>query len=322
PLRRAHGRQPRAAVGRPGALHRHQPRHRLHLLDAREKPDAGDADDALLLPALDAAVGLHVPLPRHARLGPGARRGAAAHALPADRARHHAEGQRPGGGRPPGLAPRRHPASRFRAGAQALPPHPRLGKLEKPFDTIRGLSPHAPCAFRRIIGRFRPHPMNIEQARFNMVEQQIRPWEVLDPRVLELLFEVKREDFVPPEHRALAFADLEIPLGHGESMMAPKLEARLLQELDVQPGDAVYEVGTGSGYLTALLARRARHVTSVEIYADLRERAARNLAAAGIANVTLLDGDGARELLAPGPFDVIVLTGSTPILPQAFPDGL
>lgn len=164
--------------------------------------------------------------------------------------------------------------------------------------------------------------MNIEQARFNMVEQQIRPWEVLDPDVLELLFQVKREDFVPPEHRGIAFADLEVPLGHGESMMQPKIEARILQDLAVQPGETVYEVGTGSGYLTALLSRRARHVTSAEIHPDLKSRAERNLRAMGAANVTLLEGDSARAPLAESAFDVIVLTGSTPVLPQAFLDRL
>ncbi|HSN19532.1 MAG TPA: protein-L-isoaspartate O-methyltransferase [Usitatibacter sp.] len=164
--------------------------------------------------------------------------------------------------------------------------------------------------------------MNIEQARFNMIEQQIRTWEVLDPVVLDLLFEVKREHFVPPEHRGVAFADLEIPLGHGESMMAPKIEARILQEVAVQPHEEVYEVGTGSGYLTALLARRARHVTSAEIYPDLEARAAANLRAAGIANVTLIEGDSARAPLSESAYDVIVLTGSTPILPQAFLDRL
>ena len=164
--------------------------------------------------------------------------------------------------------------------------------------------------------------MNIEQARFNMIEQQIRTWEVLDPEVLELLFEVKREDFVPAEHRELAFADLEIPLGHGEAMMQPKVEARILQELGILPHENVYEVGTGSGYLTALLARRARHVTSAEIHRDLKAFAAKNLRDAGIANVTLLEGDSARAPLAESAFDVIVLTGSTPILPQAFLDRL
>lgn len=164
--------------------------------------------------------------------------------------------------------------------------------------------------------------MNIEQARFNMVEQQIRPWEVLDADVLDLLFKVKREDFVPPEHRSIAFADLEVPLGHGESMMQPKIEARILQDLAVQPGETVYEVGTGSGYLTALLSRRARHVTSAEIHPDLKSRAERNLRAMGAANVTLLEGDSARAPLTESAFDVIVLTGSTPVLPQAFLDRL
>jgi protein-L-isoaspartate(D-aspartate) O-methyltransferase len=160
--------------------------------------------------------------------------------------------------------------------------------------------------------------MNVEQARFNMVEQQIRPWEVLDQDVLDLLFRVKREDFAPAEHRAIAFADLEIPLGHGEAMMQPKVEARILQELALKPAENVYEVGTGSGYLTALLASRARHVTSVEIHPDLLERATANLRTAGIRNVTLLQGDGAQAPLAESAFDIIVLGGSTPILPQAF----
>ena len=160
--------------------------------------------------------------------------------------------------------------------------------------------------------------MNVEQARFNMIEQQIRTWEVLDPAVLALLNEVRREEFVPAEHRALAFADLEIPLGHGESMMQPKVEARIVQELALQPHETVYEVGTGSGYLTALLARRARHVTSAEIHADLKARASASLSAAGIANVTLLAGDSAARPLAEGAYDAIVVTASTPILPQAF----
>jgi protein-L-isoaspartate(D-aspartate) O-methyltransferase len=164
--------------------------------------------------------------------------------------------------------------------------------------------------------------MNIEQARFNMIEQQIRTWEVLDPEVLDLLFEVKREDFVPPEFRELAFADLEIPLGHGEAMWQPKVEARVLQELGVRAHENVYEVGTGSGYLAALLARRARHVTSAEIHPDLKAFGAQNLRRAGIGNVTLLEGDSARAPLAESAFDVIVLTGSTPILPQAFLDRL
>src|SRR6185436_16945522 len=119
--------------------------------------------------------------------------------------------------------------------------------------------------------------MNVEQARFNMIEQQIRTWEVLDPEVLDLLFQVKREDFVPAAPRNLAFADLELPIGPGESIMQPKVDARILQELGVRPHEPVYEVGTGSGYLTALLARRARHVTSAEIHPDLKSGAERNL---------------------------------------------
>jgi protein-L-isoaspartate(D-aspartate) O-methyltransferase len=164
--------------------------------------------------------------------------------------------------------------------------------------------------------------MNIEQARFNMIEQQIRPWEVLDPTVLDLLFEVKREAFVPEAHRSLAFADMEIPLGHGECMLQPKVEARILQELAIQPHESVYEVGTGSGYLTALMARRARHVTSAEIHADILAAAQANLKRAGIANVTLLRGDSALSPLAESAFDVIVVGGSMPLLPQAFLDRL
>lgn len=164
--------------------------------------------------------------------------------------------------------------------------------------------------------------MNFEQARYNMVEQQIRPWDVLDPGVLELLFEVKREQFVPAPHAALAFADLEIPIGHGESMMQPKVEARILQALALRPGDTVFEVGTGSGYLTALLARRVKHVASAELHEDLHAGAAANLARAGVANATLLRGDSARAPLGESAYDVIVLTGSTPQLPRAFLDRL
>jgi protein-L-isoaspartate(D-aspartate) O-methyltransferase len=160
--------------------------------------------------------------------------------------------------------------------------------------------------------------MNIEQARFNMIEQQIRPWDVLDPAVLGLLAEMKRERYVPEAHRELAFADLEIPIGEGQAMWQPKVEARVLQELEVGAGDAAYEVGTGSGYFAALLAKRAKHVTSVEIRAGLAERAKRNLQADGVANVTLLAGDGGLAPLGEAGYDVIVLGGSTPVLPQAF----
>lgn len=159
--------------------------------------------------------------------------------------------------------------------------------------------------------------MDFEQARFNMVEQQIRTWEVLDTGVLDLLFTVRREDFVPHVHRALAFADLEIPLGHGEAMWAPKLEARAVQELALRRGESVLEIGTGSGYLTALLASLAGHVTSVEIHADLAAAARSKLAAAGFDNADVHVGDGARGFGSES-YDAIVLTGSTPVLHEAF----
>jgi protein-L-isoaspartate(D-aspartate) O-methyltransferase len=159
--------------------------------------------------------------------------------------------------------------------------------------------------------------MDIEQARFNMVEQQIRTWEVLDQDVLDLLFAVRREDFVPAAYRPLAFADLEIPLGDGERMWTPKLEARVVQELALQAGEAVLEIGTGSGYLTALLASRGARVTSVEINARLADEAKTKLARAGIDGITLAVGDGARGWGAHS-YDAIVLTGSTPLLPEAF----
>jgi len=163
-----------------------------------------------------------------------------------------------------------------------------------------------------------PLDVDFEQARFNMVEQQIRTWEVLDPRVLDLLSEVRREDFVPPQYRNLAFADLEIPLGHGESMLQPKLEARLVQEAAVHRDDRVLEVGTGSGYMAALLARLARHVYTVDIAPELSTAARAKLAAHGYGNVTTDVGDAARGWDAHGPYDVIVLTGSVPHLAEAF----
>ena len=167
---------------------------------------------------------------------------------------------------------------------------------------------------------------DIERARFNMVEQQIRPWDVLDQNVLDLLFEVRREDFVLPQYRSLAFFDMEIPLaadaGAGEQMLSPKLEARMLQELALKPTDRVLEIGTGSGYMTALLAHRAAHVTSVEIKPAYSAQAAERLAAHGIRNVTLEVGDGARGWPRNAPYDVIVLTGSTPLLDDAFQNAL
>jgi protein-L-isoaspartate(D-aspartate) O-methyltransferase len=164
--------------------------------------------------------------------------------------------------------------------------------------------------------------MNLEQARHNMVEQQIRPWEVLDQEVLDLLYAVPREEFVPPACRNLAFSDMEIPLGEGERMWAPKIEARALQALALKRTDRVLEIGTGSGYLTALLAHRAAHVYSVEIRPALAAFGRANLERHGADNVTLAAGDGARGFAAWAPYDVIVLTGSTPVLPQAFLDSL
>lgn len=159
--------------------------------------------------------------------------------------------------------------------------------------------------------------MNLEQARFNMIEQQIRTWEVLDPVVLDLLHQVPREDFVPSSYKGLAFADLEIPLGHGQAMLSPKLEARMLQALDLKNTDTVLEIGTGSGYMTALLTKLARHVDSVEIIQELSHRAAQRLAAHGILNVTLEVGDGARSW-SDKTYDAIVLTGSVPLFPEDF----
>ena len=159
--------------------------------------------------------------------------------------------------------------------------------------------------------------MNIEQARFNMIEQQIRPWEVLDPTVLDLLFVVKREDFVPPAYRNLAFADMEIPIGSGQVMLAPRVEARLLQELGIKKTDKVLEIGTGSGYMAALLAARADHVVSVEARPEIAEFARQNLERAGVANVTIEVGNGANGWSARGPYDVIVVSGALPALPDA-----
>ncbi len=163
---------------------------------------------------------------------------------------------------------------------------------------------------------------DIERARFNMVEQQIRTWEVLDQGVLDLLFALRREDFVLPQYAGLAFVDMEIPLaadaGAGERMLSPKLEARMLQELAVKATDRVLEIGTGSGYMTALLARRAAHVTSVEINAAYSAQATQKLADHDIRNITLEVGDGARGWGRNAPYDVIVLTGSTPVLDEAF----
>ena len=163
--------------------------------------------------------------------------------------------------------------------------------------------------------------MNIEKARVNMIEQQIRPWDVLDQDVLELLVLVKREAFVPAAYRSLAFMDTELPLPGGECMFMPKLEARIMQELAVKKHESVLEIGAGSGYMAALLAYKARHVTTVEIRSELKEMAQKNLADYGVTNVDVALGNGAQGWANAGteaPYDVIVISGSLPVLPDAF----
>ena len=164
--------------------------------------------------------------------------------------------------------------------------------------------------------------MDIEQTRFNMVAQQIRTWNVLDDNVLDLLYKVKREEFVSAENQAMAFVDMEIPLGHGQVMLTPKMEARILQELHINKTDKILEVGSGSGYMTALLAERGAHVYSVEIIPELKAMAENNLKAHNITNVTIEQGDAARGWPNHAPYDVIVLTASTPVLPDAFQNSL
>ncbi|MBO9678115.1 MAG: protein-L-isoaspartate O-methyltransferase [Acidovorax sp.] len=165
----------------------------------------------------------------------------------------------------------------------------------------------------------------IAQARFNMIEQQIRPWDVLDSDVLDLLTVVRREEFVPQAYRGMAFMDMEIPLlgnaeealRQGHCMLAPRVEARLLQDLQVQPTDRVLEIGAGSGYMAALLAHRAERVVSLEIVPELAQMARENLRRAGIQNADVRQADGALDAIPDGPFDVIVLSGSVAEVPQA-----
>ncbi|GAB3767429.1 protein-L-isoaspartate O-methyltransferase [Ramlibacter monticola] len=167
-------------------------------------------------------------------------------------------------------------------------------------------------------------PIDIERARFNMIEQQIRPWDVLDLDVLGLLHEVRREDFAPAAHRALAFVDMEIPLlpdteeamRKGYSMLAPKVEARMLQDVAPKSHEKVLEVGTGSGYMAALLASRAQRVITLEIQPELARVARENLQKAGVRNVEVREADGSKGLAAEGPFDAIVLSGSVFEVPQ------
>ena len=159
--------------------------------------------------------------------------------------------------------------------------------------------------------------MNFEKARFNMIEQQIRPWDVLDGDVLQLLSEVKREDFVPLAHKILAFADMEIPLGHGQFMLPPRVEARMLQDAAIQKNEKVLEIGSGSGYMAALLAHQAQRVISLEINPELAKMARDNLQKAGVFNAEVRQFDGSKGTPAESPFDVIVLSGSVAVVPSA-----
>jgi protein-L-isoaspartate(D-aspartate) O-methyltransferase len=163
--------------------------------------------------------------------------------------------------------------------------------------------------------------MNTEKARFNMIQRQIRPWHVHDPSVLALLDGVRREDFVPARYRELAFADVEIPLkeggGPGQTMLAPRIEARMLQEAAVRNTDKVLEIGAGSGFMAALLAAKAEFVYTVDIDPELVDLARRNLREAGVANVSVDLGDASRGWDLYAPYDVIVVSGSMPELPEA-----
>jgi len=159
--------------------------------------------------------------------------------------------------------------------------------------------------------------MNFEQARFNMVEQQIRPWQVLDTEVLAVLSKVPRERFAPSPYQAIAYTDVEIPLGHGQQMTPPRIDARLMHDLHLQGHESVLEIGTGSGYLTALLAHRAHQVISLEVHPELAQTAQANLRAAGIRNAEVRVGNGASVQVAEAPFDAIVLGGSVAEVPQS-----
>ncbi len=160
--------------------------------------------------------------------------------------------------------------------------------------------------------------MNFEQARFNMVEQQIRTWDVLDDRTLGILSSTPREDFVPEQYRALAFTDMSVPLPHDQVMMPPKLEGKLLQSLTIQPTDQILEIGTGSAYVTTCLARLGSSVHSVDLYDDFTDQAEARLKQHQIANVTLATGDAATGWESDTDFDVIAVTGSLPVLHQGF----
>lgn len=160
--------------------------------------------------------------------------------------------------------------------------------------------------------------MNFEQARHNMVEQQVRTWDVLDARILDLLESVQREDFVPVRYRKMAFADLNIPLDHGQTMMKPILEGRMLQAVDIQPGETVLEVGTGSGFVTACLAELAAKVVSVDIHESFSETAKRRLLETSVNNVEFFTGDVMSGWQPEQAQDVVVITGSVPEVPEQF----
>lgn len=179
----------------------------------------------------------------------------------------------------------------------------RLAWAERP--RINCLSPNSPGL------------MNFEQARFNMIEQQIRPWDVLDGGVLGLLSQVRREDFVSSEHRALAFTDTEIPLPDGQCMLAPRVEARLLQELRLTGAERTLEIGAGSGFMACLLGHQSRSVTTLEIRPQLAEMARQNLARARIGQVQVVQADGSQEDSFEGDFDAIILSGSIALDPAA-----
>jgi protein-L-isoaspartate(D-aspartate) O-methyltransferase len=164
--------------------------------------------------------------------------------------------------------------------------------------------------------------MNVEQARFNMIEQQIRPWNVLDLEVLSLLSVVRREEFVPPAYRALAFTDMPVPLPEGQCMLEPKVEARLLQDLKLLRHERVLEVGAGSGYMAALLAHRAQQVVTLETRPALARMAADNLRRAGVVNARVLEADGVHGLPGEAPFDAILLSGSVAAVPALLLDQL
>lgn len=164
--------------------------------------------------------------------------------------------------------------------------------------------------------------MDIELARFNMVEQQVRPWEVLDPRVLDLLTDIKREDFLPTQYKDLAFADMDLPIGHGQIALSPKIQAKLIQAVDIKDTDSVLEVGTGSGFMTAMIAELADRVVSVDIIPEFKKNVEALLSKYEIANVTLEVGDASQGWSNGGPFDVIIIGGSMPYVTDGLKDCL